>query len=494
MFVQPVRRVVRRYARGSGWRRVGVALAVGVCALVATSAASAVPTPVTTVSFTSAGCSTWAVPAGVSSVSIDAVGAAGSAYGSNSTASGLGDGVSGTVSGLTGGTSTLFVCVNQGGGTSILTFINIAGGTGGGASGVSLGSDFSQPVVVAGGGGGGGNSASGGEAGGSAGEPVAGAGDNDSGITGGGGGDNTTGSGGAGGTGFIEGSPGSAFSASGPGVGGESTGAGNPMTFPPAYVGGAGGGGYYGGGSGGYDAGTHGSGGGGGSDYCVDSGSVGSCSVSAGAGTATGAGSVAGDAQVTLTYSTPIACTAGTYSATGLAPCTPAPAGSYVSGSGATSPTLCSPGSYQSQSGQQSCAAADIGFYVSGSGKTSETQCPGGETTPTTASTSISACFGATNLTAAPELDLAHLALGVGRNVVSATLTSGGQPLAGKSISFSAGPFHLCTATTNNNGVASCRLSPDLGLLVVLVGHYSANFVGATPYLPSSASTPTAIL
>ncbi|HEY1774861.1 MAG TPA: hypothetical protein VGG41_01765 [Solirubrobacteraceae bacterium] len=432
----------------------------------------------------------------MSSVTIDAVGAAGSAYGSNSTASGLGDGVSGTVSGLTGGTSTLFVCVDQGGGTSILTDIDFPGGVGGGASGVSLGSDFSQPVVVAGGGGGGGNSAGGPAAGGDAGEPVAGAGANDptdSAVTGGGGGDNTTSSGGAAGSGGFS-TAGSGFNASGPGAGGDSTIASNPHGFPPAYTGGSGGGGYYGGGAGGDDASTHGGGGGGGSDYCVDTASLSSCTVSTGAGAATVAGSSAGDAQVTLTYANPpVACTAGSYSASGFTPCTLAPPGSYVPGTGATSPTSCSPGTYQSNSGKTSCDPASVGFYVSGSGQTTQTACPAGETTLTTGSTSMSACFGATKLTAAPELDLAHLALGVGANVVSATLTGGGQPVPNESISFSAGALHLCTAKTNSKGVASCRLSPTVGLLVVLTGHYSASFAGATPYEPSSASTPTIV-
>jgi hypothetical protein len=100
----------------------------------------------------------------------------------------------------------------------------------------------------------------------------------------------------------------------------------------------------------------------------------------------------------------------------------------------------------------------------------------------------------ATGLTAAPELVLALPRAGVGPNVVSATLTSNGRGVAGVSISFSAGPFHLCAAVTNSSGVATCRLSPGLGLLVVLYGRYSASFAGNGQYGPSSASTPTVVL
>lgn len=71
--------------------------------------------------------------------------------------------------------------------------------SGGGASGVSLGSNFSAPAIVAGGGGGGGaGSYDGGGAGGSAGTPAGQAGVNGGGA-GGGGGNNTTGEGAGGG-------------------------------------------------------------------------------------------------------------------------------------------------------------------------------------------------------------------------------------------------------------------------------------------------------
>jgi hypothetical protein len=110
------------------------------------------------------------------------------------------------------------------------------------------------------------------------------------------------------------------------------------------------------------------------------------------------------------------------------------------------------------------------------------------------ASATLSISPAATGLTAAPEVVLALPRAGVGANVVSATLTSNGRGVAGASISFSAGPFHLCTAVTNNSGVATCRLSPGLGLIVALSGRYSASFAGNSQYGPSGASTSVVVL
>jgi len=52
------------------------------------------------------------------------------------------------------------------------------------------------------------------------------------------------------------------------------------------------------------------------------------------------------------TTSTP--CSAGTFSATGNAPCDPAPLGRFVASSGSTQAILCEPGTYQNQTGQSS--------------------------------------------------------------------------------------------------------------------------------------------
>jgi hypothetical protein len=67
---------------------------------------------------------------------------------------------------------------------------------------------------------------------------------------------------------------------------------------------------------------------------------------------------------------------------------------------------------------------------------------------------------------------------------VSATLRAGGQPLAGKSVTFRAGSTTLCTATTNAAGVASCSHSQ---LLAVLLGlGYTATYAGDATYAPAS--------
>ena len=68
-----------------------------------------------TKSFTSTGCSTWTVPAGVPSVSIQATGSAGQPVNGGVAPGGTGDVVSGTLSGLSSG-QVLDLCVNSGGG------------------------------------------------------------------------------------------------------------------------------------------------------------------------------------------------------------------------------------------------------------------------------------------------------------------------------------------------------------------------------------------
>jgi hypothetical protein len=244
-----------------------------------------------TKTFATQACETWEVPAGVSSVAIQATGAAGGRRGGSATV-GKGDGFSAVLSGLLHG-EDLFVCVDEGGGAGGLSEVPaLDGGPGGGASGVSRGSDFASPVLIAAGGGGaggGGSVAIG--AGGNAGEAG-----KDGEATGSGGGAGTETKGGAGGKGAqtfgagANGLEGEKFSALGPGHGGAG---GEPG-------GGGGGGGYYGGGGGGDEAGGAGGGGGGGSDFCANGAS--SCARQAEAGTKPEAGTAEGDAKVTLTY------------------------------------------------------------------------------------------------------------------------------------------------------------------------------------------------
>lgn len=79
-------------------------------------------------------------------------------------------------------------------------------------------------------------------------------------------------------------------------------------------------------------------------------------------------------------------CPAGTFSATGLTLCTPAPAGSYASGTGNTSATLCPAGTYSDAAGAAACTPAPAGSYASGTGNTSATPCPAGTTSAAGAS------------------------------------------------------------------------------------------------------------
>jgi hypothetical protein len=254
-----------------------------------------------TKTFTAKGCETWEVPSGVSSVTMDALGAAGQTADVGAPG-GKGDEVKATLA-VSGG-STLDVCVDVGGaagGTvpkstpSEPTPTN-HGGEGGGASGVSQGSDFSTPALVAGGGGGGGENflletrngaqtVEGGE-GGSAGKDGQPGSPFEAGSEGGAGGKT---------------SGGSASNSAGPGSGAAGQEGGNSFETAFGSAGGGGGGGFVGGGGGhsGFATSSSGGGGGGGAggtDFCGGTG-VSGCTTTPEAGTGTG--------SVTLTYTVP---------------------------------------------------------------------------------------------------------------------------------------------------------------------------------------------
>jgi hypothetical protein len=93
-----------------------------------------------------------------------------------------------------------------------------------------------------------------------------------------------------------------------------------------------------------------------------------------------------------------------------------------------------------------------------------------------------------TSLTATPELVILGPSNGVGLGQLSATLTSGGLPVAGESISFSVGSTVLCTAVTASSGTASCTLGLLQELQVLLAGGYQASFAGDSGLIASSAS------
>jgi hypothetical protein len=270
-------------------RRVGAGLLIAAAAVLLPSASALAETK----TFTNQGCEKWEVPPGVSSVTIQATGAAGgqSEFVGVTGEGGKGDGYSAMLSGLSAG-EPLFVCVEKGSGAGGNTAGGFNGGQGGGASGVSRGSTFASPMLVAAAGGGAATFASPTNQGngGNAGE----SGQDGSGGTGGKPG--TLKEGGAGGTGPTSGEKGSASTSEGPGAGG--TGAPGIDPKGNSAAAGGGGGGYFGGGGGG--SGTPGGGGGGGSDFCGNGAT--SCERHAQAGTKHEAGEAEGDAKVTLTY------------------------------------------------------------------------------------------------------------------------------------------------------------------------------------------------
>lgn len=96
----------------------------------------------------------------------------------------------------------------------------------------------------------------------------------------------------------------------------------------------------------------------------------------------------------------------------------------------------------------------------------------------------------ATTLTAAPQVVIFPPPVGVGLGRVSATLTSGGEPVAGQTIAFSAGPHSLCSASTGSDGSATCSLSLVRELEVLAAGGYTATYAGNADYAGSTAATP----
>jgi len=267
-----------------GMRQTCVLL-LGMAAGVAASAA--------TVTFTGTGVDSWTVPAGVSSVSIVAIGGGGG--GSNHSNGGAGGKVTATLA-VTAG-QVLSIYVGGGGGGSVT-----GGGGGGGSTNINAGG--ANQIIAGGGGGAGFDAGMGGGSGtGGSGNGYQGAiGDFRSGGVGGNGGVGGyilggNGNGGAGGL-----SQGSAGSGSGSGSGGTGQGdVGHP------FLGGGGGGGYGGGGGGLSGVNFGGSGGGGG-------GSVGPAGAVVSVGTNNGAagGGNGGDGSVVITYTAAVVVPAAT--------------------------------------------------------------------------------------------------------------------------------------------------------------------------------------
>jgi hypothetical protein len=96
----------------------------------------------------------------------------------------------------------------------------------------------------------------------------------------------------------------------------------------------------------------------------------------------------------------------------------------------------------------------------------------------------------ATKLVAWPQLVLFEPFVGVGNQVVQATLTSGGSPVAGQTIAFSHGSTALCSAPTNSKGVARCMISSPDEQLLIRTNHYTATFAANGSYSGSSSTVP----
>ena len=188
-------------------------------------------------------------------------------------------------------------------------------------------------------------------------------------------------------------------------------------------------------------------------------------------------------------YNTPAteqSCSPGTYSSTGDTPCTPAPAGSYVAGSGATSPTPCAAGYYQPNTGQTSCLAAPAGTYVATTGSAFATNCAAGYYQPNT---------GQTSCLAAPAGSYVSTT-----GAISAMLCSLGryQPNTGQTACLLAQPGSYVSTTgaisatlcspgsyQPNPGQVSCIASPA-GSYVSTSGATAATPCAAGSYQPST--------
>jgi hypothetical protein len=193
-------------------------------------------------------------------------------------------------------------------------------------------------------------------------------------------------------------------------------------------------------------------------------------------------------------------CTAGSWSAAGVTPCTPASAGYYVSTAGATSQTACSAGTYQPSTGQTSCLAADAGYFVGSSGAASQTACAAGSYQPNTGQTSCLAAdpghyvgsTGATSQTACAagsyqpsSGQVGCLLADIGSYVASTGATS--QLLADP------GNYVDATGATSQTACAAGTYQPDnghAGCLAASLGYY-VDSTGAAAQTPCPAGQTT---
>jgi hypothetical protein len=160
------------------------------------------------------------------------------------------------------------------------------------------------------------------------------------------------------------------------------------------------------------------------------------------------------DPSVTFTYGVP--CSAGTYSASGVTPCTNTPAGTYIPGTGATGPGGACPAGTYSPAGATSCTDTPAGTYIPGTGATGPgSACPAG---------TYSSSAGASSCTPTPPG------------------TSIGGPGA-------TGPGSACAAGTYAASSAQSCTPASPGYYVGATGQSSQTACPAGYYQPSSGQT-----
>ncbi len=106
-----------------------------------------------------------------------------------------------------------------------------------------------------------------------------------------------------------------------------------------------------------------------------------------GACSGTGTCMVTMDVAKSVTATFNAFCTAGTFSMTGFAPCTPASMGNFVAGVGAMAQSQCLAGAYQPNTGATSCLLASPGSFVANAGSANQTACSLGTYQPSSSAT-----------------------------------------------------------------------------------------------------------
>ncbi len=181
----------------------------------------------------------------------------------------------------------------------------------------------------------------------------------------------------------------------------------------------------------------------------------------------------------TYTATAPASCNEGDYMSDGR--CIAAPAGTFVSAGGATSPTPCATGTFSATAGATSCTAA----IVCASGQT--------QTAAATATTDTVCAAGAVDT--ATTLVLPHATARVGKEdtvTFTVTVTGASETLAQPfgTVNVENGGTELCAAALNSRGVGTCNLTASQ----LPAGTYSsinASYPGATGFNASESATTT---